>query len=208
MSRLQKIGGIAAFLNVAVAIAMFATAIVLIGPAAMSDPSKLAQMAVQNPAPLLVQDGLKFISVAISIVLILAIASYLNRDNLTLNSTLLWVATGFGFCSVLCLFCNATLSLYAISQASDPSGAILSLDRVNSIIGLLGLAALVLDGVWFLLISWISLKGRQLPKSLCYLGLGIGVLSLIPPLGIIVLLLGIAWSVWIGRVLLRSEPAG
>ena len=71
-------------------------------------------------------------------------------------------------------------------------------------IGLLALGAIVLDGVWLLLISWIALKHQQLPKRLCYLGLGMGVLSLVPPLGIIVLLLGIVWSGWSGRVFLKS----
>jgi hypothetical protein len=151
-----------------------------------------------------IQDGLKLVSAVISSVLILALANYLRRD----ASALLSVATGFGFLSVLCLVGNATLSLYAISQASTYDQAALSGSHLHSMIGILAVAAISLDGLWFLLVSWTALKSQQLPDSLCYLGLGMGVLSLVPPLGIIVLLLSMVWSVWIAQVLLKEESMG
>ncbi|MBE7379885.1 MAG: DUF4386 family protein [Leptolyngbya sp. SIO1E4] len=187
------------------AIATLAVAILLIGIPTIADPSKLADLAIHNPLPLLLQDGLKFISVATSSVLILALAAYLRRD----ASALLSVATGFGFFSVLCLLGNTILSLYAISQAATYDQATsLGSSQLNSIIGILAMAAISLDGVWCLLVSWTALKSQRLPRFLCYLGLGMGVLSLLPPLGIIVLLLSILWSMCIGRVLLQEEPAG
>jgi hypothetical protein len=203
MTHLQKLGGIAALVNVIVAIATLATVIFLIGFSAIADPNKLIDLAIRNPAPLLIQDGLKFVSAGISSVLILALANYLRRD----ASALLSSATGFGFLSVFCLVGNATLSLYAISQASTYDQAALSGSNPSSMIGILAVAALGLDGLWFLLVSWIAFKSQQLPSLLCYLGLGIGILSLLPPLGIIVLLLSMVWSVWIGQVLLKGEPA-
>jgi hypothetical protein len=202
MPHLQKLGGIAAFINVVVAIATLAVAILLIGFSAIADQNKLVELAIHNPAPLLIQDGLKFISAAISIILILALANYLRRD----ASVLLSVATGFGFFSVLCLVSNAILSLYAISQAATYDQATLFGNQLNSTIGILAVAAICLDGLWLLLVSWTALKNQRLPKLLCYLGLGMGVLSLVPPLGIIVLLLSMVWSVWVGQVLLKQEP--
>ncbi|MBE9102178.1 hypothetical protein [Vacuolonema iberomarrocanum] len=203
MPHLQTIGGIAAFANVFVALATLATAFLLIGVAAIADPTQLAEMAVNNPTPLLIQDGLKIASAVISIVLILAVANYLRHE----RSALLFVASGFGFLSVLCLVGNAALSLYAIAQASAAGQVSLPSQQLNMMIGSLALGAIVLDGLWLLLVSWIALKHQQLPKRLCYLGFGMGALSLVPPLGIIVLLLGIVWSIWIGRVFLQSvEP--
>lgn len=114
MTHIQKLGGIAAFINVIVVMATLATVIFLIGFSAIADPSKLIDLAIHNPAPLLIEDGLKFVSAGISSVLILALGNYLQRDAPAWFS----VATGFGFLSVLCLVGNATLSLYAISQAS------------------------------------------------------------------------------------------
>ena len=136
--------------------------------------------------------------------LILALANYLGRN----ASALLSVATGFGFLSVLCLVGNATLSLYGISQASTHDQESMSGNHVSSMIGILAVAAISLNGLWFLLVSWTALKSQQLPNSLCYLGLGMGVLSLVPPLGIIVLLLSMVWSVWMGQLLLKEESMG
>ncbi|MEM1256385.1 MAG: hypothetical protein AAGI69_28445 [Cyanobacteria bacterium P01_H01_bin.21] len=190
-------------MTVAVAIATLAVVTMLIGFTAMSDPNKLAEVAVHNPKPLLIQDSLKFVSAVISTVVILALANYLHRD----TSALLLIATGFGFFSVFCLVVNATLSLYAISQATAFEQGSGGGERLNRIIGMLAMAVLICDGVWHLLISWTALKSQGLPKCLCYLGLGMGTFSLVPPLGIIVLLLSIVWSVWVGRVLLQKKPA-
>lgn len=205
MPHLQKLGSIAAFINVIVAIAMLAVAVVLIGMPTIADPSKLVELAAHNPTPLLIQDGLKFISAATSSVLILALANYLDHN----ASALLSVATGFGFCSVLCLVGNAILSLYAISQAATHDHmTLLGGHQLNSMIGFLAGAAINLDGLWCFLVNWTALESQRLPRPLCYLGLGMGVLSLVPPLGIIVLLLSMVWSVSIGRVLLKAEPTG
>jgi len=202
MTHLQKLGGIAAFINVIVALATLATVFFLIGLSAIADPNQLIDLAIHNPAPLLIQDGLKLVSAVISIVLILALASYLRRG----ASAVFSVATGFGLLSVLCLVGNSTLSLYAISQTSTHGQAALSGNHLNDVIGILAVAAIGLDGLWFLLLSWTALKRQQLPTRLCYLGFGIGVLSLIPPLGIVVLLLSILWSAWMGQVLLTEKP--
>jgi hypothetical protein len=204
MTHLQKLGGIAAFINVIVVMATLATVIFLIGFSALVDPNQLIDLAIYNPAPLLIQDGLKFVSAGISSVLILALRNYLRRD----DPALLSVATGFGFLSVLCLVGNATLSLYAISQASTYNQESLSGNHLSSMIGILAVAAISLDGLWLLLVSWTALKSQQLTNPLCYLGLGMGVLSLVPPLGIIVLILSIVWSVWMGQVLLKEESTG
>lgn len=204
MTHLQKLGGIAAFINVIVVIATLATVIFLIGFSAIADPNKLIDLAIHNPAPLLIADGLKLVSAVISSVLILALANYLGRN----ASALLSVATGFGFLSVLCLVGNATLSLYGISQASTHDQESMSGNHVSSMIGILAVAAISLNGLWFLLVSWTALNSQQLPNSLCYLGLGMGVLSLVPPLGIIVLLLSMVWSVWMGQLLLKEESMG
>jgi hypothetical protein len=202
MPHLQKLGGVAAFINVAVAIATIAVATMLIDFTAMSDPSKLAELAVHNPTPLLIQDGLKFVSAAISAVLILAITNYLHRD----TSILLSVTAGFGLFSIFYLLVNATLSLYAISHATAlVEGTGRMGEHLSRMIGILAIAVLSCNGLWYLLMSWAALKNQGLPKYLCYLGLGIGAFSLVPPLGIIVLLLGIVWSAWIGQMLLREK---
>jgi hypothetical protein len=201
---IQKLAGIAAFINATVAVTTLMVAIFAIGLPALADPNKLADLAIHNPGPLLVQDFLKLVSAAISGVLILAFWKRLRYH--TPKSIL--VATVFGFCSVICLLANAALSLEAIFQVASATGETLDAgDRLNSLIGLLAIATIMFDGCWFLLVSLAALKSDRLPKSLSYLGLGMGALGLVPPLGIVVLFLSVIWSVWLGQLLWQEGQA-
>jgi hypothetical protein len=203
MTHLQRLGAMAAFVNVIVAIATLAVVVFLIGIPAIADPSRLIDLAIHNPTPLFMADGLKVISAGTSGVLIWALANYLRRD----HSALLSVATGFGMLSIVCLLGNAILSIDLIVQAPISDQGQWSGGQLNHMIGILAVAAISLEGLWLLLMSWSALKHQQLPGPLGYLGIGMGVLSLVPPLGILVLLLGMVWSVWIGQVLLKDVSA-
>lgn len=200
MYSIQKSGAIAAFANVVVAVVILFVAIVLIGSAVFSDPAKLINMAIHNPAPLIVQDILKYISAGISVMLILALLRLSNQN----KSMALTLGAGFGFLSAFCLVVNASLSIFAISKASTflENGEMGI--QLNFIINILAVAVLLLNGIWLLLFNWVALKAKFLPKVLAYLGLVIGIFSLLPPLGILVLLLSIFWSAWIGLVLLNK----
>ena len=63
-----------------------------------------------------------------------------------------------------------------------------------------------------LLISWVALQAGGLPKALNYLGIVIGtagILSALPGLGDVRLIFGlvqIVWFIWLGIVMLRSNP--
>lgn len=197
----QKSGGISAIVNAVVAAAMLVVALVLIGPAALTDPAKLIDMAINNPTPLYIQDTLKIISAGISVILILVLLGFLNQK----NSTALKVGAGAGFLAVICLVANAAISLYATINvptflANGETGTTL-----NLVIATLGLATLILNGIWFLLLHWVAIKTKSLPKALAYLGLTMGALSLLPPFGILVLLLSIVWSVWMGMILINHH---
>lgn len=200
MYSIQKAGAIAAFLNVVVAVAILFVAIVLIGPAVFTDPAKLMNMAIHNPAPLIAQDILKYISAGISVILMLALLRLSNQK----KSTALTLGAGFGFLSVFCLVINASLSIFAISKASTflENGEMGV--QLNFIINIFAVAVLLLNGIWLLLFNWVALKTKYLPKALAYLGLTMGMLSLLPSLGILILLLSIFWSVWVGLALLKK----
>lgn len=199
MSNIYKIGGIAAFINAVIAIASLSVALGLIGPAALTDSTKLVELAIHNPAPLVIQDLLKFVSAIVAVVLIAVLFSWLRND----APKRMLFAIVFGVLAVLCLVSNASLSLFATSQAAQLTS--ITGYQVNGMIGLLGMATLFLNGIWYLLVSSSALHSNRLPKPLSYLGLGMGILSLLPPLGILVLLLSVVWSVWLGQVLLKGE---
>ncbi|MCC7354005.1 MAG: DUF4386 family protein [Anaerolineae bacterium] len=202
MSRIQKVSPIAAFLNALVGIATLIVALVLIGPAVMADRTLLAQFALHNPAPLIIQDVLKLVSVAIAIVLIVTFHLRLASS----HPKLIFTATVFGLLSVLCLSVNAILSLIATSQAANLVQGQSELgNQLSVIIGALAMATILTNGPWYLLVSWSALKTNRLPKPLSYIGLVMGMFSLLPPFGVIVLLLSIVWSLWLGVVFLRSN---
>ncbi len=195
-------GSVAAFANAFAAGASLFVAVALIGLGALSDPQQLAALAISNPMPLIVQDLLKFVSAAAASVLIVVLWKRL-RDA---APTMLRVATGFGFLAVGLLLANAVLSLFAISQAANFSANdAATANSLNGIIGLVGLAVIVTNGVWYLLVNWAALKSGRLPRGLCWLGVVVGAASLVPFLALGVLVLGAAWALWLGIFLWRAK---
>jgi hypothetical protein len=199
---MNKAGGFAAFTKGVVAIATIYVAAVMIGLEVLTDQKLFVEIAINNPTPLYIQDGLKFIGAACETVLIIVLFKRLSKEGLSK----IRVATIFGFLSLILIICNATLSLKVTTQAaglaSTPSD---NATDFNSLIGILAMAALFTSGLWYILMSWAALKSGQLPKRLNYLGLTIGAVSLIPILGLIALLLSVVWSFWLSRVLLKDN---
>lgn len=202
MDAIQKAGPFAAFTNAVVAIATLYVALVMIGPDALADQNRFAEIAVNNPTPLYIQDMLKFISAVSGVVLIIILYKRLRKE----STWRMKVAALFGCLSILLLLSNAVISLQATAQAPEfaatksESGS-----QLNSMIGILAMAAIFTNGIWYLLVSWTALKSSMLPKGLNYLGLAIGVIFLVPMLGIIGLLLNVGWSFWLGRTLSAED---
>jgi hypothetical protein len=195
MLNTRRLAGVAAYLNAFVALGTLGVALLLIGPAALADRQTMAALALHNPMPLFIQDGLKIVSALIATVLIAGLYDRLQSA----APALALAASLFGAVSILCLVANAGLSLYATSQA-----ALLSAGRAQMLtfaISLLGLGALVANGPWYLLVSSAAWRSGRLPRALAGLGLVLGLLSFIPPLAFLLLLLTIAWSLALGRAL-------
>lgn len=202
MNFVQKAGASAAFMNAAVAIATIYVAVVLIGIDVLSNQDLFVQLAITNPTPIFIQDALKFISAACGVVLIIVLFRRLSKEAVTMMR----VATLFGVLSILLLLTNAILSLKATTQAPGlaeaKSGSSLDL---NTAIGMLAMATIISSGLWYLLLSLAALKGSRLPKGLAYIGLTIGIISLIPIFGIVALFLSIVWSCWLGIIVFREQ---
>ncbi len=70
----------------------------------------------------------------------------------------------------------------------------------------------ILGGLWVLLVSIAALRAGGLPRGLNILGLlvgAVGILSIIPGLTGLTGIFGLSqiiWFVWLGIVLLRSNP--
>jgi len=109
------------------------------------------------------------------------------------------VATAFGLAAALSLLANAALSVRALWLSADD----LRLAGV-SLINWLGLATLLLNGVWYGFVNALARRRRAWSRGLCLLGLAAGVLSFVPPLAPLLLMLAVVWSAGLGWSWLRE----
>jgi hypothetical protein len=75
------------------------------------------------------------------------------------------------------------------------------------VVGALQFGAVFAYSWWALLTGWVGLRSGILPKPLDFLGLTLGasgILTLILPLGLVTLGLGVIWSVGLGIMLIRG----
>jgi len=160
------------------------------------------ELAIHNPTPLLVQDSLKLASAVVAVVMILVLFHRLQSS----APGVMKVGALFGLLSVVCLVANAGLSLFAVWNVESIAQAQLQIGKqINTLISLLGLAAIVFNGFWYLASSWVALRSNRLPRGPSLLGLLMGGLSLVPPLAILVLILSIPWSLLLGQALLSNH---
>ena len=95
-------------------------------------------------------------------------------------------------------------------HASDPQQAVATWQVIEPVAEALGgTGGDVLGGVWFLLVSWAALRANVFPRTLNWLGLGVGgaaLLSAVPGLGLLEVMVGllqIVWFLWFGITTVR-----
>lgn len=191
----QPWGGLAALSSATLGLGMLAVAYGLIGTAVMADPGRLAELARVHAEPLVMQDLFKLGSAGAAAVLVGSVHQRLTRT----TPGRVPVATAFGLAAALCLVANAALSLRALWLSADD----LRLAGI-SLIDWLGLATLLLNGVWYGLVNAWAWRRRAWSRGLCLLGLAAGVLSFVPPLAPLLLMLAVVWSAGLGWSWLRE----
>jgi len=109
---------------------------------------------------------------------------------------------------------NAGLATVVSIYAKDPTQAALTFQAIEAITNGLGNAnGEILGGLWVLLVSLAALRAGGLPKGLNILGLlvgAVGIITITPALNALTGVFGlgqIIWFVWLGIVLLRSNPS-
>jgi len=108
---------------------------------------------------------------------------------------------------------NAGIAPVVALYATDPAQAALAWQGIESVASGLGNGnGEILGGLWALLVSLAALRAGGLPRGLNILGLlvgAVGVISIIPGLTDLTGVFGLGqmlWFVWLGIVLLRSNP--
>ncbi len=219
MKTLQKAGGFAAlYLAVAYLIGMALFIVVLNSPG-ITDPAQKVALLVEMQTVIFSTNLLMYVFFGVGlIILALALHDRLRSGAPDGSSALMPAATVLGVIwagSLIAsgMVANAGIAPAVALHATDPVQAALAWQGIETVASGLGNGnGEILGGLWVLLISLAALQMGGLPRGLNILGLGVGavgILSLIP--GLTGLLTGafgltqIAWFVWLGLVLLRSE---
>ncbi len=216
MKTLQKFGGFAAlYLAVAYLIGMALFLVVLDYPS-ITDPAQKVALLVDKQMVVFVTNLLMYVFFGVFLV-VLSLALY---DRMKSGApAIMLVATVIGIIWAGSLIASGMVSNAGIAPvvalyAKDPAQAALTWQGIETVASGLGNGnGEILGGLWTLLVSLAGLRAGGLPKALNILGLlvgAVGILSLIPVLtDALVGVFGLGqmiWFVWLGIVLLRSNP--
>jgi len=216
MKTLQKFGGFAAlYLAAANLIGMVLFLVVLDYPS-MTDPAQKVALLVEKQMVIFSTNLLMYVFFGVFLI-VLALALY---DRLKSGApAIMPAATLIGIIwagSLIAsgMVANAGIAPVVALYAKDPTQAAWTWQGIESVASGLGNAnGEILGGLLTLLVSLAALRAGGLPKGLNILGLLVGaagIISIIPGLtemmtGVFGLSL-IIWLVWLGIVLLRSNP--
>ena len=216
MKTLQKFGGFAAlYLAVAYLIGMVIFLVVLDYPS-ITDPAQKVALLVDKQMVIFSTNLLMYVFFGVFLI-VLSLALY---DRLKSGApAIMQVATAIGIIWAGSLIASGMVSNAGIAPvvalyAKDPAQAALTWQGIESVASGLGNGnGEILGGLLTLLVSLAALRAGGLPKGLNILGLlvgAVGIISIIP--GLTELMIGvfglsqIIWFVWLGIVLLRSNP--
>lgn len=217
MSKLQKVGGLAALYEAAAYVVGMAFFMLVVDYSSVVNPLEKVSLLVEHQIGLFTMNIVIYVAFGVLLV-VLALALH-DRLKSAAPATirtatvfaLIWativIASG--------MIANVGMGVVIDLQATDPAQAATVWLAIDSVVEGIGGGVEILGGLWVLLISWVALRAGSLPRVLNVLGLLVGaagILSTIPALGEIgglVFGLGqIVWFVWLGFVLILSKANG
>jgi len=216
MKTLQKSGGFAALYLAAANLVGMVLFLVVLDYLSITDPAQKVALNVDKHTVIFVTNLLMYVFFGLFLI-VLSLALY---DRLKSGApAIMQVATAIGTIwagalIVSGMVANAGLAVIVPLYAKDPAQAALTWQGIEAVVHGLGFGnGDILGGLLTLLVSLAALRAGGLPKGLNILGLlvgAVGILSIIP--GLTELMAGIfglgliIWEVWLGIVLLRSNP--
>ena len=218
MKSFQKFGGLAALIGAATNLFALVTLLILMEPQGYGSdvPGQIVAYLADNQDFMHVWYIIIWLVFGVSmILLVLALHERLKAG----SPVLAQAVTTLGLIYAVLVIVIGTLSINNLSTvvdlyAKNPDQAAtvwLTLDSVETGLGAGG-GETIVTALWLLLLSWAALWARELPRVLNYLGLMLGVAGI---LSVVLASLGLSavyglgliiWLIWIGIVLLRSNP--
>jgi len=215
MKTLQKFGGFAALYLAAAYLIGIVIFLFILDYPSITDPAQKVALLVEMQMVTFSTNLLMYVFFGVFlIVLTLALYDRLKSGALAI----IQVATAIGMIwagSLIAsgMVANAGITPVVVLYAKDPAQAALTWQGIETVAsGLSNGNGEILGGLWTLLVSIASLRAGGLPKGLNILGLlvgAVGIISLIPGLTDLTGVFGlsqIVWFVWLGIVLLHSNP--
>jgi hypothetical protein len=217
MKTLQKFGGFAALYLAAAYLIGISLFIVVLNYLSITDPAKKVALNVDKHMVIFLTNLLMYVFFGLFLI-ILSLALY---DRLKSGApAIMQVATAIGIIwagSLMAsgMVANAGLDVIVPLYTKDPAQAALTWQGIEAVSHGLGFGnGDILGGLLTLLVSLAALRVGGLPKGLNILGLlagAVGIISIVPGLsemmGGIFGLISIIWFIWLGIVLLRSNPS-
>jgi len=216
MKTLHKFGGFAALymaISHLIGIVIF---IVILDVLSITDPAQKLAMNIEKQTVIFSTNLLMYVFFGFALI-VLSLALY---DRLKSGApALMQVATAIGIIwagSLIAsgMVANAGLATVVSIYAKDPTQAALTFQAIEAIANGLGNAnGEILGGPLTLLVSLAAMRTGGLPKGLNILGVlvgAVGIITIIPALNALTGVFGLSqiiWFVWVGIVLLRSNPS-
>ena len=212
MKTLQKIGGFAAlYAGIAYIVGMIGFLLVVGWP---EDPAQQVNVLVNNQSA---QHMLYLIVYQIWAVVLVVLTLALYERFKTISPAMVQIVTAIGIIWATLVIAsgmifNVGMETVVNLYGKDPAQATTVWLVIESVTNGIGGGNEIVGGLWMLLISWVALQAGGFPKALNYLGVVVGaagILSALPALGDVGLIFGlvqIVWFIWLGIVLLRSNP--
>ena len=214
MNDLQKVGGVTALLEAAIYISAF----VFFGafwnfPADADSVEKFAFLA-ENQGVLSIVNFIMYVLFGILLaVLVLAL-----HERLKMNTPILsQIASIFGVVWVGLVIASGMISNIGLAAAlelsvKDPEQAMTVWRAIYSVVEGIGGGNEIVGGLWVLLLSIAALKGKELHKTLSYLGLFVGIVGILTiyPAEVFTEIFGISqivWFSWLGVSMLANSKS-
>jgi hypothetical protein len=215
MKNLLKMGGIAALIGAATNLFALVTLLTLLVPKGFGsdDPGQIVAFLADNQAFMRVFDIIIYLVFGVGMIF-LSLALY---ERLKAGSPALAQAvTTFGLIYAVLVIVVGTLEISNVSTVvklygENPAQAAtvwLTLDSVATGLGGGG-GETIVNALWLLLLSYVALRARELPRVLNYFGLVVGLAGiltvLLTSLDLMAVVYGlglIIWFIWMGIVLL------
>lgn len=214
MNNLQKVGGVTALLEAAIYISAF----VFFGafwnfPANADSVQKFAFLAENQSLLSIVNFNIYVLFGILLAVLVLAL-----HERLKMNTPILsQIASIFGVVWVGLVIASGMISNIGLAAAlelsvKEPEQAMTLWRAIYAVVEGLGGGNEIVGGLWVLLLSIAALKGKELHKTLNYLGLFVGVVGILTiyPAEVLTEIFGISqivWFSWLGVSMLSNSKS-